>query len=122
MGVIRGRIEGRGSGGGRPSIPIPAGNVATAAAPRPWAADLGTLPVVLLTHRTQGGIFKWAITSAADDGGTVFNAGGYGASSAGWRRIFSGEYNVQWFGALGDGVSDDTSAINIALLALKSRG
>jgi hypothetical protein len=46
-----------------------------------------------------GGLFLWSTTSAADDGGTIFNSGGLGSSSAGWRRIFSGPLDVRWFGA-----------------------
>src|SRR5690606_13557261 len=35
-----------------------------------------------------------------------------------WKRLFSGDkFNVKWFGAVGDGITDDTSAINAALTA-----
>lgn len=53
-----------------------------------------------------GGNFIWDTTVVADDGGTVLNSGGYGVSSAGWRRIYSGAIDVQWFGA---NVSTDAS-------------
>lgn len=61
-----------------------------------------------------GGLFKWdAASTATANGGTVIapDAGGTGR----WRRIYSGALNVKWFGAKGDGSTDDTAAIQLAL-------
>ncbi|MFO0572205.1 MAG: right-handed parallel beta-helix repeat-containing protein [Polyangiaceae bacterium] len=69
-----------------------------------------------------GGLFRWDTTSVADDGGTVFNAGGFGTSSAGWRRVYSGPLNVRWFGAKGDGIQNDGPAINAAISAAAATG
>jgi hypothetical protein len=51
----------------------------------------------------RGGTFVYDDTkSAENNGGTVFD---------GWVRQYSGAVNVKWFGAVGDGVTDDTLAI-----------
>lgn len=63
-----------------------------------------------------GGEFYWdSASSATDNGGTVIaaNAGGVGR----WRRVYSGLLNIRWFGAKGDGTTDDINKINTALLA-----
>jgi hypothetical protein len=39
-----------------------------------------------------------------------------------WRRIFSGAISVKWFGALGNGVTDDTDAISGHLYYQRSKG
>jgi hypothetical protein len=60
------------------------------------------------------GWFYWSSDLAADDAGTILNAGGLGASSAGWRRDISGPLDPRWFGAKLDGVTDDTAALALA--------
>jgi hypothetical protein len=54
-----------------------------------------------------GGIFYWdSSRTGENDGGTVFN---------GWVRLFEGGFIATWFGAVGDGISNDTIAIQSAL-------
>lgn len=59
-----------------------------------------------------GGQFSYDPSSSeADNNGTVIEP----ANSIGrWLRVFSGAYNVRWFGAKGDGIANDTTAIQNA--------
>lgn len=61
-----------------------------------------------------GGMFWWDSSSVASDNtGTILapNAGGTGR----WKRLFSGAYSVKWFGAVGDGITNDTTAIQTTI-------
>jgi len=53
-------------------------------------------------------------TTSADNGGTIIVA----SNGKRWKRAVSGAVNVRWFGALGDGTTDDTTAIQAAINAV----
>ena len=57
--------------------------------------------------------YEWVEPQEVDNGGTIINVDGDTTGS--WKAIYSGAVNVKWFGAKGDGVTDDTSAIQQAV-------
>lgn len=58
-------------------------------------------------------------TTSADNGGTIIVDG----SARRWYRMTQGQpYQVKWFGAYGDGVHDDTAAINATIAAVAAKG
>ncbi len=97
--------------------------------PVPTIAALKAVVVTSLTTNTSvatlgyytpgdagGGTFYYSSSSSAtDNGGTVIQPT---AGSGRWLRNYSGPLNVRWFGAKGNGSTDDTTAIqNCAALA-----
>jgi hypothetical protein len=48
-----------------------------------------------------------ADTTSADNGGTIIVA----SNGKRWKRVYTGPVDVRWFGAKGDGSTDDTAAI-----------
>jgi pectate lyase-like protein/parallel beta helix pectate lyase-like protein len=83
-----------------------------------------THAVVVRNHSLNddggGGLFHWVTGTATSDNGTIVVPtdpnGGY------WKRVSDGPVNVRWFGARGDGASDDTIAIQAAIDAVASLG
>lgn len=68
------------------------------------------------------GLFVWDDAAGIDDGGTRLNVGGLGSNSTGWLRIYEGARNILWFGAAGDGITDDRQAIIRAHESLRYTG
>lgn len=86
----------------------PVANVAT------FRSNTNTDALIFLEGYTSisdggDGFFQWipTDTTSADNGGTIIvDAGGRR-----YYRSYAGNINVQWFGARGDGITNDTNAI-----------
>jgi len=66
-----------------------------------------------------GGLFNWdsTIDKSTANAGTIIDPSvslanqGTGVGLGCWVRQYSGAVNVKWFGAIGDGITDDTAAV-----------
>ncbi|RYE43037.1 MAG: hypothetical protein EOP24_30085 [Hyphomicrobiales bacterium] len=84
-------------------------------------AYVGTAEVLFVTEpRDERGtrIAGWFArdgqdASTPDNGGTVV----VDANGCRWKRVYSGLASVKWFGARGDGTTDDTQACKAAIVA-----
>lgn len=65
-----------------------------------------------------GGVFYWnGSSSAVHNGATIIQP----ASGTGrWLRVYDGAVSVKWFGAVGNGVANDTAAIQAAIDFVKA--
>jgi hypothetical protein len=64
-----------------------------------------------------GGTFIWqASDTRTDDGGTILQVSG--VTTGRWNRIYTGALAPEWFGAEGDGSTDDSTALAKAFTAL----
>jgi len=94
--------------------------VANIAALRVLTPEAGEIYLSGYTTAGDGGegFFRVATGAAAatytDNGGTIIVPTG-GDGSAAWLRSYSGAVNVKWFGATGDGTTDDTASVQTAL-------
>ena len=77
-----------------------------------FPANAETGDTVIVKDNNRGGTFIYDATkSAVNNGGTVFN---------GWARQYDGAVNVKWFGAKGDGLTNDLTSVQNALYYIRS--
>lgn len=77
-------------------------------------AYAGAATQVRITDPGIAGFFYYdaADTASVDNGGTVI----VGNNGKRWKRSFSGDLNLRWFGAVGNGVAKDTAAWQTAVI------
>lgn len=68
-----------------------------------------------------GGEFYWsAASTATDNGGTIIKA--TAVTTGRWLRVLSGSLSVKWFGAKGDGATNDSDAFHAAIAVVAANG
>lgn len=68
-----------------------------------------------------GGEFYWsAASTATDNGGTIIKA--TAVTTGRWLRVHDGPLSVKWFGAKGDGATDDSDAFHAAIAVVAANG
>ena len=93
--------------------------VATRAALK--ALDTTKDQAACLTEAGRDGAFAWRAgdysTQITADPleGVYIKADAIAATAGAWVRVFEGAVNIEWFGAVGDVVTDDTAAIEAAI-------
>ncbi|WP_315759292.1 right-handed parallel beta-helix repeat-containing protein [Bradyrhizobium sp. SZCCHNRI2007] len=96
------------------------------------AVDTSVSKTVLLREGNREGMFVWksgnysTLVTGDPNEGVYIKASAIATSAGAWERVLphKGEYDVKWFGATGDNVTDDAGAIQacINFAALLSGG
>ena len=75
----------------------------------------GAATQVRITDPGIAGFFYYDATdtTSTDNGGTIIVS----ANGKRWKRVFDGSVNVNWFGAIGDGVTNQGNSIRMAVAA-----
>lgn len=74
----------------------------------------------ILTAKRTGGVFVWDATSPETPDDAIYVRSNFSQTGC-WVRQYSGWINAQWYGATGDGVTDDWQALQNAINAIAAR-
>jgi hypothetical protein len=77
-----------------------------------FASYMGSAKLFYVTDSLRGGFFRLENSTTASDSGTVFNSG---VSGKKFIRSYSDFIYPEWFGAVGDGVTDDKDAVQLSM-------
>jgi len=69
-----------------------------------------------------GGRFYWDSTSTTADDNGIVKAPDSAPGTGRWIRLYDDTFNVKWFGAVGDGSTDDTTEFNNAMTSAANFG
>ena len=102
-------------------------NASRNASSRASMSALATDVPAILTETGRGGIFHFdgsdlsaEVASDPNEGVYVAAAADPTGASGAWVRQFDGPHNVRWFGAVGDGVTNDSAAFLAAISYLRA--
>lgn len=110
-----------------PLSSLPSATYATSLKTLPTITDLRaedytvSTRVFVLGHTSSndggGGVFMWdAASSATDNSGTIIKPTAISTGNPGrWLRIYSDAVNATWFGATGNGTTNDSAAVQAAI-------
>ncbi|MGN6102991.1 MAG: glycosyl hydrolase family 28-related protein, partial [Devosia sp.] len=104
-----------------PTWATPLGAVAVTSRTALKALDTGTVTTAILTEAGREGTFvfrsgDYSSQIAADtQEGIYIKADAVAPTSGAWVRAYNGEVDAEWFGATGDGTTDDATAMQAAI-------
>lgn len=89
------------------------------------ALDTSKDTVAILTEAGRTGTFVWmagnysSLITADTQEGVYIKADAVASSAGAWVRVYAERANVKWFGAVGDGTTNDAAAIQCAINVAK---
>lgn len=101
------------------------GNATVASRTALKAVDTTVQTAAILTEAGREGVFLFkagnyaSLITADTQEGVYIKADAVASSAGAWVRVYAERANVKWFGAVGDGTTDDAAAIQCAINVAK---